>query len=62
MPRSRPASNSLSLHKPTGQLYVTRAGKRIDLAADHELARRSTIALPLGSEPPSSKTALQDSR
>jgi len=34
MPRSRPTSNPLSYHKPTGQYYVTRGGRRVYLGAD----------------------------
>jgi integrase len=47
MPRSRPASNPLSFHAPTGQHYVTRRGRRIYLGADHEeaIARYHRLAL-----------------
>ncbi len=38
MPRSRPVSSPLSFHKPTGQYYVTRAGKRVYLGADPDEA------------------------
>lgn len=38
MPRSRPASNPISFHKPTGQFYVTQAGKRTYLGADPDAA------------------------
>ncbi len=38
MSRSRPATNPISYHKHTGQYYVTRAGKRIYLGADQEVA------------------------
>lgn len=38
MPRSRPASDPISFHKPTGQYYVTRVGKRIYLGADRGAA------------------------
>jgi integrase len=48
MPRSRPASNPLSFHKPTGQHYVTRGGKRIYLGADQEQALDEYHRLALG--------------
>lgn len=58
MPRSRPASNPISFHKPTGQFYVTRAGKRIHLGADPDAALasyyvtvRPTSQLPTSFEP-----------
>lgn len=48
MPRSRPASNPLSFHKPTGQYYVTRGGKRIYLGANQEEALNEYHRLALG--------------
>ena len=50
MPRSRPASNPLSFHAPTGQHYVTRRGQRIYLGADRKeaLDRYHRLALGLG--------------
>ena len=55
MPRSRPASNPLSFHKPTGQYYVTRQRKRIYLGADKEeaLARYHGMSAGRGLCPPS---------
>ena len=38
MPRIRPATDPISFHKPTGQYYVTRGGKRIYLGADRSAA------------------------
>ncbi len=48
MPRNRPASNPLSYHKFTKQYYVTRAGKRIYLGADRELALENYHRMNLG--------------
>ena len=50
MPRSRSASNPLSFHKPTGQYYVTRFGRRIYLGADPRgaLDKYHRLALGLG--------------
>jgi integrase len=50
MPRSRPASNPLSFHKPTGQHYVTRDGKRVYLGANREdaLGKYHRMALGMG--------------
>ncbi|HSA27910.1 MAG TPA: hypothetical protein P5159_15360, partial [Phycisphaerae bacterium] len=48
MPRSRPASNPLSFHKPTGQYYVTRGGRRICLGASEEGALEEYHRLSLG--------------
>ena len=52
MPRSRPVSNPLSFHAPTGQHYVTRRGHRIYLGADRQLAlaRYHRLALRLERE------------
>jgi hypothetical protein len=50
MPRSRPASNPVSFHKPTGQYYVTRAGRRIYLGSDREQALRRYHEIGLGIE------------
>ena len=38
MSRSRPASNPLSYHKPTGQYYVTRGKRRRYLGANRDEA------------------------
>ena len=48
MPRSRPASSPLSFHKPTGQFYVTRGGKRIYLGANQDEALEKYHRLALG--------------
>ncbi len=48
MPRSRPASDPISFHKPTGQYYVTRAGKRLYLGADRDAAMEKYHRLALG--------------
>lgn len=48
MPRPRPASNSISFHKPTGQYYTTRQRKRIYLGADHRVALTKYHRLALG--------------
>jgi len=47
MPRSRPVSSPLSFHKPTGQYYVTRGGRRVYLGTDRNeaLARYHRLAL-----------------
>lgn len=61
MPRNRPASNPLSFHKFTKQYYVTRAGKRIYLGADRELALENYHRMNLGlacSEKPSRQIPL----
>ncbi len=61
MPRSRPASNPLSFHKPTGQHYVTRSGRRIYLGANREdaLEKYHRMSLKLGaSEKPSAVPAV----
>ncbi len=50
MPRSRPASNPVSFHKPTGHYYVTRAGRRIYLGSDREQALRRYHEIGLGIE------------
>lgn len=52
MPRSRPASNPLSFHKPTGRFYVTRGGRRIYLGADRDLVMEKYHRLALGVEAP----------
>ena len=60
MPRSRPASNPLSFHKPTGQHYVTRGGRRVYLGANREdaLEKYHRMSLGLGaSEKPSAVPA-----
>ncbi len=48
MSRSRPASNPLSHHKPTGQYYVTRDKKRVYLGCDKEEALLRYHRLALG--------------
>ena len=50
MSRSRPASNPLSFYKPTGQFYVTRAGRRIYLGVDQDEALQQYHRLALGKE------------
>lgn len=50
MSRSRPASNPLSFHKPTGQYYVTRARKRVYLGADRDEAMERYHRLALGQQ------------
>ena len=54
MPRSRPATDPVSFHKPTGQYYVTRGGKRRYLGADHDEAIKAfhRLALDRPIEPP----------
>ena len=52
MSRSRPASRPLSFHKPTGQYYVTRSGKRIYLGADQSAARVKYFRLSAGIREP----------
>lgn len=62
MPRSRPASDPLSFHKPTGQYYVTRAGKRVYLGSDRDEAVKKYHRLALGQvapvQPPKGPEAL----
>jgi integrase len=48
MPRSRPATDPLSFHKPTGQFYVTRGGRRVYLGADRGTALEKYHHLALG--------------
>jgi len=48
MPRIRPATNPLSFHKPTGQYYVTRGGKRVYLGANQAEATEKYYRLLLG--------------
>lgn len=48
MPRSRPASSPLSFHKPTGQFYVTRGGRRVYLGANQDEAIKKYHRLALG--------------
>jgi len=38
MPRTRPSTDPISFHKPTGQFYVTRGGSRVYLGADRDAA------------------------
>ncbi len=61
MPRSRPASNPLSFHKPTGQYYVTRGGRRIYLGASEEgaLEEYHRLSLGLGHEAFTASTATE---
>jgi len=47
MGRSRPATDPLSFHRPTGQHYVTRGGKRIYLGADRDEALKAYHRLSL---------------
>jgi integrase len=47
MGRSRPATDPISHHKPTGQYYVTRGGKRIYLGADPDEALKEYHRLSL---------------
>jgi len=48
MPRSRPSSDPISFHKPTGQFYVTRGGSRVYLGADRDAAIERYYRLALG--------------
>ena len=48
MPRSRPTSDPISFHKPTGQYYVTRAGERVYLGADRDAAMERYHRIALG--------------
>jgi hypothetical protein len=48
MPRSRPASDPLSFHKPTGQYYVTRLRQRIYLGAEKDQALAAYHRVALG--------------
>ena len=48
MPRGRPTSNPTSYHKHTRQYYVTRAGKKIYLEADHIEALEKYHRMNLG--------------
>ncbi len=48
MPRNRPARDPISFHKPTGQYYVTRGGKRVYLGCDHDEALAAYHRLALG--------------
>jgi len=48
MPRSRPSSDPISFHRPTGQFYVTRGGGRIYLGADRDTAIERYHRLALG--------------
>lgn len=57
MPRSRPATNPLSYHEPTGQYYVTRGGRRIYLGADPDRATAKYHRLALGLLPARQPTA-----
>ena len=51
MSRSRPASNPLSYHKPTGQYYVTREERRVYLGCDRDEALLRYHRLALGMRP-----------
>jgi hypothetical protein len=48
MPRSRPASNLVSYHRPTKQYYVPRAGKRIYLGCERGQAVKRYHEMGLG--------------
>ncbi len=48
MPRRRPASNPVSFHRPTGQFYTTRGGRRIYLGVDRQSATEQYHRLALG--------------
>lgn len=50
MPRSRPASNPVSFHRPTKQYYVTRAGRRLYLGSDKGQAIKRFHEMGLGME------------
>lgn len=56
MPRSRPAANPVSYHKPTKQYYVIGARKRVYLGSDRDEAlkkyHRLSLGLELPTEPP----------
>jgi hypothetical protein len=52
MSRSRPTSNPLSYHQPTGQYYVTRGRKRVYLGADLETALVKFHRMHLGMTAP----------
>ena len=60
MSRSRPASSPLSFHKPTGQYYVTRVGKRIYLGADQDAALEKYHRLALGQTAPATSQLLPE--
>ena len=51
MSRSRPASDPLSYHKPTGQYYVTREKRKVYLACDRDEALLRYHRLALGMSP-----------
>jgi len=53
MSRTRPSSDPISFHKPTGQFYVTRGGSRVYLGADRDSAieRYHRMALGLAEVP-----------
>ena len=53
MSRTRPSSDPISFHKPTGQFYVTRGGSRVYLGADRDAAieRYHRMALGLAEVP-----------
>jgi hypothetical protein len=53
MPRTRPSTDPISLHKTTGQFYVTRGGSRVYLSADRDAAikRHHRMALGLAEVP-----------
>jgi hypothetical protein len=48
MPRSRHTSNPVSYHKPTGQYYVTRGGRRVYLGCEKSQALERYFMLGLG--------------
>jgi integrase len=60
MSRSRPASNPLSHHKPTGQYYVTRGKKRVYLGADRDEALVRYHRMELGMSPTAASPGIPD--
>ncbi len=48
MPRSRPESDPISFHKPTGQYCVIRARKRVYLGAERDVAMERCHRLAIG--------------
>ncbi|MCB9851913.1 MAG: hypothetical protein H6819_02360 [Phycisphaerales bacterium] len=51
MPRTRPASNPISFHKPSGQYYTTRRRRRVYLGTDYGDALARFYRLELGLSP-----------
>lgn len=48
MPRTRRSTDPVSYHKPTGQFYITRGGRRIYLGTDHDEAIRQFHRIAVG--------------